>query len=70
MKDDNSRNKKKRSKNLIRKCVECDSAEFYKDEKLKEISCLKCGLVLYAPPTADFITDGFKFEDADKSNKK
>lgn len=60
-------NKSKRNKNtkkadVVKKCVECDSTGFHTDYKLNEISCLKCGLVLYAPYSADFIVDGFKLE--------
>lgn len=58
----NNKSKKKKNQSIIRKCVECDSTKFYKDYRLNETSCLKCGLVLYAPYTADFIVDGFKFE--------
>lgn len=49
-------------KSVIRRCIECDSTKFFHDYKLHETSCLSCGLVLYAPYSADFITDGFKFE--------
>lgn len=62
--DMTKRKNKKKTKNIsvIRKCIECNSTKFYHDNKLHETSCLKCGLVLYAPYNPDFITDGFKFE--------
>lgn len=63
------RTKKKTNGSIIRKCIECNSTKFYKDYKLNETSCLSCGLVLYAPYTTDFITDGFKFENVKKKNK-
>lgn len=44
----------------IVKCFECDSASFHVEYKLNEISCLKCGLVLIAPPSPDFVTDGYR----------
>lgn len=56
------RKKKNEIKAVIRRCIECNSKEFYHDYKLKETSCLKCGLVLFSPYNSDFITDGFKFE--------
>lgn len=65
MRKKNSTKKRKRSK-ILRRCVECDSISFYTDYKLKEISCLGCGLVLVAPYSPDFVTDGFKFEDVKK----
>ena len=56
------KSKKKRNIKIIRKCIECGSTKFYHDDKLKETSCLLCGLVLYAPYNYDFITDGFIFD--------
>ena len=61
---------KKKNQTIIRKCIECDYTKFHYDYKLHETSCLKCGLVLYAPYNADFIVDGFKFENVKKKNKK
>ena len=60
--EDKTIKKRKKKHKFIKKCVECDSTEFYTDYKLKEISCLNCGLVLVAPYSADFIVDGFKIE--------
>lgn len=44
----------------IKLCPECGSCETKKDEKTTEIFCSKCGLVIIAPPTTDYITDGYK----------
>jgi len=66
-KENKKRSKKKtKNENIIRKCIECNSTKFYHDYKLHETSCLRCGLVLYAPYNADFIVDGFKFENVKK----
>lgn len=43
----------------IWRCVECDSSSFHFEDHLMEISCCKCGLVLVAPSSPDFVTDGF-----------
>lgn len=52
---------KRRREDYVKMCVECDSTLFHYEEGLREISCLKCGLVLASPPTTDFITDGFRY---------
>lgn len=44
----------------IKLCPECGSCETTKDEKTTEIFCSKCGLVIIAPPTTEYITDGYK----------
>lgn len=54
--------KNKKKINYRKKCFECGFDKFYQDMRLREISCLKCGLVLYAPYSPDFVTDGFKFD--------
>ena len=54
-----SKKNNKRCRKSLR-CVECDSSSFYYDGKLKEVSCLGCGLVLVAPYSPDFVTDGYR----------
>lgn len=63
MKNDETTTSIKKNKRIrIKKCFECGYTKFHYERKLQEISCLKCGLVLYSPPTTDFVTDGFKYE--------
>jgi len=54
--------KKKKCRKKIKKCVECDSTEFHQEYKLREVSCCRCGLVLVAPPSPDFVVDGYGIE--------
>lgn len=44
----------------IKVCPECNSNCFSSDEIHLEIYCSKCGLVLKAPFSADFITPELK----------
>ena len=44
----------------IKVCPECTGHIFYKDLRHYEVYCSVCGLVLKAPPSADFITPDFK----------
>ena len=44
----------------IKVCPECGSCKIKKDENTTEIFCSKCGLVIIAPPTMDYVTDGYK----------
>lgn len=44
------------------KCVECGSTSFHFEWHLREVSCCKCGLVLVAPPSPDFVTDGLNVD--------
>lgn len=46
-------------------CPECDNTTFLKDFHDNNIFCRKCGLVVNAPYSADFIVDGFKVKKLD-----
>lgn len=46
-------------KYYILQCPECENNTFKKEWHTMETYCLKCGLVIVAPPSCDFITDGF-----------
>jgi len=43
----------------IKVCPECKSNVFVNDEIHKETYCLRCGLIIKAPYTTDFIASGF-----------
>lgn len=42
-------------------CPECYNCNFKYDDLHHEVYCKCCGLVIIAPPSADFITDGYSY---------
>jgi transcription initiation factor TFIIIB Brf1 subunit/transcription initiation factor TFIIB len=52
------------------RCVECDSSSFHYEYKLREYSCLRCGLVCVSPYSPDFVTDGFKVVEKKESKQR
>lgn len=50
----------KKKYRLIKTCPLCGGRVFDTVQRLQEINCRKCGLVIQAPPNSDFKTDGYK----------
>lgn len=60
----------KKKYRIIKMCPLCGGRVFDTVTRLQEINCCNCGLVIQAPPTASFKTDGYKIIRIKKNEKQ